>query len=266
MAVSQNDAIDKWGHDSAAVNQSAHNIGNNTDQDFFEYIRESSFRSEKFAELMSYLFKIASRGNERLLGLYDWASLGNCTMVDVGGSTGHCSVFVARCSPAINFIIQDLPLVVARSSDPETSTVPLDLQNRISFQAHNIMESQPVVAEVYFLRMILHDWSDPDCEKVFSHLAAAMEKKPGSRSLIVDSILPRPGTLPTVVERPMRAADLQMGLVFNGKERHYEEWESLLRRGHPLLAIKRVVQEDQGPMAIIEVSLKLFFRSITKEA
>ncbi|TDZ14713.1 O-methyltransferase aurJ [Colletotrichum orbiculare MAFF 240422] len=256
MAAFQVDAIDKWGHDSADADRTAHNMAHGTELPIFRYLRETSLRADDFGELMAYLFKSASRGHERLLGSYDWAALGAVTMVDVGGSTGHCSVVVARANPDMKFVVQDLPHVVASASNPATCTVPADLRGRITFQGHDMMQPQPVVADVYFMRMVLHDWSDPACEKALAQLAGAMERRPGSRLLVVDSILPPAGQWPTVVERPIRVADLQMGLVHNGKERQLDEWADLFRRGDARFFISRIVQQERSPLAIMEVMLK----------
>lgn len=255
-AAFQVDAIDMWGNDSSDPTHTPHNLAFNTDKPVFEWLREDPVRAGEFAEIMEYLFKQNSRGHVRLMNSYDWAALGDATMVDVGGSSGHCSVIVAQANPHITCIVQDLPNVVARAGDPATTIVPPGLRDRITFKEHDLLQPQEVAADVYFMRMVLHDWPDAFCEKALAHTADAMARRgPGARLLIVDSILPTAGDWPAVLERPVRVADLQMNLAHGGKERQLDEWAALFRRGHPRLAIRRVVKDATSPLAILELHL-----------
>lgn len=80
-------------------------------------------------------------------------------------------------------ILQELPPVIEMA---KTQPVPLD--KRIELQPHDFFTAQPVKgARAYFLRMVLHDWSDDDCRRILGHLKDAME--PGySRILICDCV------------------------------------------------------------------------------
>lgn len=61
-----------------------------------------------------------------------------------------------------------------RSSSSSTIVHCLLTPLTIYFSAHNILTPQPVHnPAVFFLRMIMHDWSDEDCVKILSHLRAA---------------------------------------------------------------------------------------------
>ena len=248
-------ALEKWGHETLAPNETAHNIAHNSDKPFFEWLRDEPKGAQDFADLMAYLFKSSARGHTSLLESYDWNKLGKITMVDVGGSSGHCSIAIAKVNPDMTFIVQDLPNIAAQSSDPATTIVPPELRDRITFQGHDMLEEQPVLADAYFMRMVLHDWPDDFCVKALANIAKAMARRQGSRLYIVDSVLPAPSELLTVLERPMRVADLQMTIIHNGMERQLDEWDALFRRGHQALAIQRVVRMPQSPHAIIELQL-----------
>jgi 6-hydroxytryprostatin B O-methyltransferase len=116
---------------------------------------------------------------------------------------------------------------------------------------HDFMKPQPVAADIYFLRMILHDWSDKFCVSILRNTVAAM--RPGSRILIMDAVLPPAGDWPTILERGARAADLQMGLLFNAKERDIEQWKELFSAADPRLEIRSVTSPPRSLMSIIEV-------------
>jgi 6-hydroxytryprostatin B O-methyltransferase len=62
--------------------------------------------------------------------------------------------------------------------------------SRISFQCHNFFEPQPVSADGYILRHILHDWNDEDSVSILKALLPSI--KPGARVFISEGILPDP--------------------------------------------------------------------------
>jgi len=88
---------------------------------------------------------------------------------------------------------QDQAIVQAKENCPNT------LKHRFSFLVYNFFETQPVVADVYFMRMILHFLNDEDCIKVLKCIVPAM--KPGARILIAESIFPPPGALPNPIHK-----------------------------------------------------------------
>lgn len=64
------------------------------------------------------------------------------------------------------------------------------LQSRISFTEYDFFKPQPVQADIYIYRHILHDWSDEDSVKILSSLLPSL--KPGARVLISEAIVPDP--------------------------------------------------------------------------
>lgn len=82
--------------------------------------------------------------------------------------------------PALSVVIQDLPEVIAQASPSET---------HISFMTHDFFTPQPVVADVYLFRWILHNWSDKYCVRILRALVPAL--KPGARIVINEHVMPR---------------------------------------------------------------------------
>jgi chemotaxis methyl-accepting protein methylase len=119
------------------------------------------------------------------------------TVVDVGGSYGDVAISLARKYPKMTCIVQDLPKVISSAKIPE------GLEKQLTFMGHDFFKEQPVKnADVYFLKWILHDWSDTYCNKILKALTPAMKK--GARVVINEFILPEPGTVPLNEESTLR--------------------------------------------------------------
>jgi 6-hydroxytryprostatin B O-methyltransferase len=102
--------------------------------------------------------------------------------------------------------------------------------------------------------MILHDWSDDDAAKILRNIVAAMTPSK-SRLLIMDTVLPKPGSVPVSVERVVRVRDLTMLQAFNSKERDLDDWKKLLSLASPDVQLKQVAQPFGSAMSILEVAL-----------
>jgi 6-hydroxytryprostatin B O-methyltransferase len=174
----------------------------------------------------------------------------NC--VQVGGSAGSVSIALAKAFPELNFIVQDLPGNV--NSGNAFSGDELSLAGRIVFQAHNFFDIQPYKgADVYLLRMIIHDWQTEDAAKILRQLISAM--KTNSRIIIMDTLLPTPGTMPAIQESLLRAREMTMLQSFNSTERDIDDWKVLLQTTDPRFKIANVVQPVGSIMAVLEVTL-----------
>lgn len=124
----------------------------------------------------------------------------------------------------------------------------------MSFRAHDFFQPQPVHgADIYLLRMILHDWPDQEAYAILKNLFEAM----GRHSLIVvmDTVLPEPGILPATTERLVRLRDLVMRQKFNARERSMDDWLEILANVSPDLSIKEVYQPEHSDMASIVIGL-----------
>lgn len=70
------------------------------------------------------------------------------------------------------------------------STGDAALQGQISFMKHNFFQEQPVAADAYIFRHILHDWNDADSLAIIKSLLPAL--KEGARVFISEGLLPDP--------------------------------------------------------------------------
>ena len=162
---------------------------------------------------------------------------------------------LAKSFPHLNFIVEDLAPNAEAGRKAAADSLPAQVLSRLTFQPHDFTQPQPVQgATVYLLRMILHDWPDEEAVKIIRPIVAAM-KQAGSRLLIMDSVLPKPGSVPVSVERLVRVRDLTMMQAFNSKERDLDDWKSLLAAADPRLQLVNVVQPSASDMSVLQVVL-----------
>lgn len=179
----------------------------------------------------------------------------------VGGSTGHVTYALAKEFPDLRFIVEDLPHVIANGEATLVSQ-PESIATRVSFQPHDFFQPQPVQgAAVYLLRMILHDWPDKEAVTITSQLVPALAA--GSTLVIMDTVLPAPGQIPSSKERLLRVRDLTMMQVFNSKERTLDDWKSILEAADSRLRICEVKQPIGSNMSVMTVRLENQMNGIT---
>jgi hypothetical protein len=112
------------------------------------------------------------------------------------------------------------------------------------------MKLTPVGAKAYFIRRVLHDYSDDDCVKILSHLKAAMA--PDSRVLIQEQIMPSIITNP---EQQANVAVLDVAcMVMGGKERTEEDFTDILDRSG--LELVKIWKAEFAPAGIVEAKMK----------
>lgn len=164
----------------------------------WEYYAAHPDLGERAALAMASFAKGSGHDTSSLVTGYDWAPLNarSATVVDVGGGNGHASIAVARRNPNMHFIVQDLPVVL------DQTKIPSDVSDRIDTAVHDFFEPQPVTADVYVLRQILHDWNDKYCLDILRALMPAL--KPGAKILCNDFLVPPPGVLPASQEKHIR--------------------------------------------------------------
>lgn len=77
------------------------------------------------------------------------------------------------------------------------------VKSDMEFQVHDFFTPNPVsTADVYLLRHILHDWGDKYAIEILRNISRVM--KQSARILIVDAVMPQPGSIPWQLERMFR--------------------------------------------------------------
>jgi 6-hydroxytryprostatin B O-methyltransferase len=106
-------------------------------------------------------------------------------------------------------------------------------------------------AQVYLLRQILHNWNFDKAVEITKNTAASMGE--GSHILIMDMLLPEPGSVPSVHERVLRSRDVVMMQLFNSLERDLEGWQEILTAADPRLRINAVNKPEGSFLTVIDV-------------
>lgn len=228
------------------------------DKTLFEWAGESEregeakgWRVRRFGQAMESMANSGPAKIDHINAGFDWDSLGEATVVDIGGSVGHASIELAKKHPNLHLIVQDF----AELEPQHNTLVPSSVRSRISFQPHDFFTPQPVAnADVYFLKHILHDWSDKYALKILRNIIPAL--KPGARVIVMDGVLPPQGAVPLSVERLLTSLDLQMLAACNSKERTPGDWIKLFEMAESRFEFKGIVQPPGSAAALIEVMWK----------
>lgn len=217
------------------------------------------WRHRNFADFMRYLKEIF-HFDDVVAAALDWPALGAAAhVVDVGGSAGHDAAALARRFPNLRLTVQDLervePVFDAASADAD-----LRAADRVRFVAHNFFEPQPVKgADVYLLKMILHDWTDAECVRILRALVSAL--KPGARVLLIEYMGGGGGgeedeaaqqDLPRSIRNMGTATDLRLMALFNARERPVGAWKGLLAAADERFRIAHVKANPGEFFAVIE--------------
>ncbi|OCL03487.1 S-adenosyl-L-methionine-dependent methyltransferase [Glonium stellatum] len=243
------EATEKFGS-SGEKTETAYNIAFDTTLPMFEYLSTQPERAERFAQTMGAMTATEGYNIRHLVNGFVWEQVEEGSTV-VGGSTGHASVAIAEKAVGLNFIVQDLPEIVAQGE----SILNTSLKPRISFMAHDFFTPQPVQnADIYLLRFILHDYPDKFAEKILENIVPAM--KENARLIVMDGILPEPNTLPKSEERIIRIMDMEMMTTFNAKERELEDWKALFTRVDQRLKLRNVKKPVGSVNSVMEVVLE----------
>ncbi|KAJ5189027.1 O-methyltransferase family 2 [Penicillium cf. griseofulvum] len=163
-------------------------------------------------------------------------------MVDVAGGRGHDLVAFLERYPDVkgHLVLQDLPHVL------EESTIDTE---RIEKQPFDLFKPQPIHgARIYFMKFILHDWSDEDSQTILTQLAGAL--KQGYSKLIIEEFVlaDRDGAMLPAMW------DWEMMIFCNSMERSQSHWTRLLESaGFQVIKFWAPPGDGQG---IIEAELK----------
>lgn len=219
-----NEALEKW-PGSPEPFHAPYSLANNTDKSMYLHLQQHPERRRQFAGAMVNISRAGARSVALIARAYPWAALTpGSTVVDVGGSNGHISVWLATEYAGLSFVVQDLP----HASDEGIAALPAALRDRVRFATHDFFTPQPVHgAEAYFFANIIHNWSDLYAVRILRALIPAL--KPGARVLVCERLIPEPGTVPLAEERVIRGSDLIMHMLLNAKERTDAEMRALFR-------------------------------------
>ncbi|TFL01412.1 O-methyltransferase [Pterulicium gracile] len=222
---------------------------------FWEHMAEpgQEFRRKRFDLAMKGVQ--AMQPTTAVLDSLDWDKLPKgSTIVDVGGGIGSYMVPLVENFPDLKYVVQDLPESIENAEAFWGEKDPKAIADQtVSLEAHSFFEPQPERdVGVFFMKSIIHDWSDANCKKILTHLRKAAGKD--TKLVLAESIIPYacrmpeeaeadskdcvPGSilkqapaplLPNSLTAPMvLLADIVMLIGLSGQERTFDHMQELL--------------------------------------
>jgi hypothetical protein len=170
-----------------------------------------------FGRAMSGFSAIQSGWALEALRDYDFSPIG--TWCDVGGGHGHMMCSFLATYPHLSGTVLDLPEVVAEKE--QLWAARLGLEERCHYVAADMFKEVPTDANVYSLKMILHDWNDSECKQILRTIRR--RAKPDGRIFIIEHIVPGPSE-----SHFAKLFDIHMMCWGSGQERTEEEYPALL--------------------------------------
>jgi len=172
---------------------------------FFGYLRAHPDEARIFDAAMTSL---RATHNDRITTAYDFSA--SNVIADIGGGQGALLGSILERAPNVRAVLFDLPDVVAG-----TASTP-----RLRVQAGDFFRDPLPAADLYILKLILHDWPDAAALKILA--AIRRSAQPGVKLLVIEAIMTdEPGFSPSHV------MDLSMLALTGGRERNERQFGEL---------------------------------------
>jgi len=167
------------------------------------------------------------------------------SIIDVGGGLGTVLHLLLENIPSseVSGILFDQESVIEKA---QTKWADDPLRNRTTFTAGSFLDRIPE-ADVFVLRMVLHDWNDNQAALILKNIRYLM--KPHSRVVVIENVMPPEGQHSHLIPLSVEVQDLHMMVMLGGKERTGRQFEQLFSRAG--LALARSVP-TRGIYHIIE--------------
>ena len=179
---------------------------------------KNSEYSKVFNDAMSSYSAMHTAMVLEALSGYDFSNVSH--ICEIGGGQGHLLSHLQSKYNHLNGTILELESVV----NNQDSSWPnkMGLQDRCKYIKGNMFEQVPS-ADLYMMKMILHDWNDEECIKILSNIHKSASDK--SKVIIVEHVVPDPTT-----PHFSKLFDIHMMCATTGRERTIEEYKSILNQ------------------------------------
>ncbi|KIK62301.1 hypothetical protein GYMLUDRAFT_242974 [Collybiopsis luxurians FD-317 M1] len=159
-------------------------------QGLYEYYRTDKGRKqgERFTQAMTAWGDVTGKGF--LPQAYPWAAQPTeTTFCDVGGGNGWVSIGLVRAHPHIKVVLQDQPQVIEMAKQLWAKEYPSAIeQGKVEFVPFDFLKDTAVEGcDFYYLRSILHNWTNSDCELILNNVRKSM--KPSSKLILDEFVL-----------------------------------------------------------------------------
>ena len=180
----------------------------------FDWMAQNPGKTVNFNNAMTDL----SQGDSAaIIQSYDFSAFEH--IVDVAGGHGTLLAAILDQAPELRGTLFDMPHVIEGAKKARI----LDrFGDRCTLVTGSFFENVPA-ADAYIMKSIIHDWYDPECNKILSLCRKGI--RPGGRLLVVDQVVPV-GNEPAL----SKIVDLEMLVLPGGMERTEKEFQRAIRR------------------------------------
>ncbi|KIM78300.1 hypothetical protein PILCRDRAFT_824514 [Piloderma croceum F 1598] len=213
-------------------------------KDLFDYMKHHPEEEQLFASGMVALSEVTG-DSASLTNDFPWDTMApRSTFCDIGSGVGGICLELAKAHSHLKLTLQDQPHILDKARNLWSRELPEALdEQRVDFVPIDFFKEGPVKdQDIYYMRQIVHDWSDDLVKVILRHIRGSM--KPESRLLIHDYILhalhrhepngsgeiaaPEP-LLPNFGAGNIRpyCQDMNLMMVLNAKERLLDEVKAL---------------------------------------
>lgn len=175
------------------------------DDNYFEHLKKHPKLQGRFDEAMTIISK---KEDEQIATQLKFKGI----VADIGGGKGQLLANIAQKHVLSQAILFDLPEVLEQLTDHNSSFVKI---------AGSFFEEIPLVANIFILKRIVHDWSDEKVMEILRNVANAMHNN--STLYIIDGLLDHAQN-----KKFLAAVDLALLTIFQGQERTLSQMTHLL--------------------------------------
>lgn len=209
----------------------------------FEYFADDRVELDRFHRAMTNLSAMAVSA---ALEAYDFSAFK--TIVDVGGGHGFAICSILQNYPEMRGILFDLKDIVPGA---EKRIHELALKERCRTAFGDFFQAVPEGGDLYFMKHILHDWTDEQATTILRNCRRALEsnrsQNRSGKVVLLEFVLP-PGNEP----HPSKVIDIEMLFFPGGRERTEQEWRELFAGAG--FQLSRIVA-TKSPFSLIEAEL-----------
>ena len=199
--------------------------GLKTTKPFFALLQEDARLGAVFNNFMSGYTQVRPRWVDYypIEALFDGLTDEGAVLVDIGGGLGSGITSFNGKHPGLahRLVLEETAEVILQVEDLNP-----DLASSAELLAHDFFAPQPASvagARAYFLRLVLHDWSDEKCRVILKHILEVM--KPGySKLLINENVLSDVGA-----PWQQTSLDWTMMSMLVSREKLESQWRTLLK-------------------------------------
>jgi hypothetical protein len=199
----------------------------------FPYFAENPQAAEVFDNAMtSFGLTIA----KAVADTYDFSEAE--TIADIGGGHGNLLATVLKTNEKAKGILFDQPQVLEGNILEREGVA-----DRTTLVGGDFFKEIPVIADVYLMKFIIHDWNDEQSETILKNLAGSA--RPGAKVLLVETVVEEENNQPSM----SKVMDLNMLVMTGGKERTGKEYAALFEKTG--FKLTRVIPTP-SPLQIVE--------------